>query len=100
MAKSPGRRSRQPQNATEIEAVEKMLAELSRKVGAIKAGMKATKQTSLDLDYLASLNKGIDLVNTFCDGALRTLRDHAPLGQRPWDEWDLGSGHGVRKPGK
>ncbi len=97
MANPAGRRSRQPQTVAEIEAIQQTIAELARKIGAVKAGMKATKQTSLNLDFLASMNKGIDLINDFADGALKTLRDFAPRGQRPWDEWDLGSGHSVRQ---
>ncbi len=97
MANPAGRRSRQPVTTAQFDEFASMLAELSRKLAAVKAGMKATKQAKLDLDYTASLDKGIDLVNTFCDGALKTLRDSAPRGQRPWDEWDIGTGYGSRK---
>jgi hypothetical protein len=82
------RREKSTYSATDIDEAITALRVRMEKLMAVKTGMKANKLEALQLDYGASLSKGLDGIRDFCDGALSVLRKLSDRGNRPWDKWD------------
>ena len=87
MASTAGRRPRKPVTAAQIDDLIERLEVRIGKLQAIKAGMKQTQQKTVKMNLDTAL-ESIGTINNICHEGLEYLRKLAPIGARPWDEWD------------
>jgi hypothetical protein len=87
MGSTAGRRPRKPVTAAQLDDLIERLEVRIGKLQAIKAGMKQTQTKTVKISLETAL-EAIGTINNICHEGLEHLRKLAPIGERPWDEWD------------